>query len=106
MTKGEKGGKLGVQEKAFSGRRKEAHEVQAMRPKRALGTRLSLNPKLRGEFQLEWSPSLSLFIFSVPLVSLSLLSDLLFSGDMESQNISSEIDDTEYYIMADEGAVV
>ena len=74
----------------------------------ALGTRLSLNPKLRGEFQLEWSPSLSLFIFSVPLVSLSLLSDLFFSGDMESHNfcISSEIDDTEYYIMADEGAVV
>ena len=79
-----------------------------MPPKRALGTRLSLNPKLRGEFQLEWSPSLSLFIFSVPLVSLSLLSDLFFSGDMESHNfcISNEIDDTEYYIMADEGAVV
>ena len=79
-----------------------------MPPKRALGTRLSLNPKLRGEFQLEWSPSLSLFIFSVPLMSLALLSDLFFSGDMESHNfcISSEIDDTEYYIMADEGAVV
>ena len=41
-------------------------------------------------------------------MSLSLLSDLFFSGDMESHNfcISSEIDDAEFYIMADEGAVV
>ena len=110
MTKGEKGGKPGVRH--YKKRLSVEDVKKRTKCRRCLqkGHWARDCPSTQSfEANFSWSGHLLyLFLFSLYLLCLYLYYLIFFSGDMESHNfcISSEIDDTEYYIMADEGAVV
>ena len=83
--------------------------MPSMTPKGSLGQRLHITPELRSKLRMERSLFLFVVIVYVHLLSLSLFSDLFIPGDLSTQIVNSEANDSEFgefIITGDDGLQV